>query len=372
MKILYVANVRMPTEKAHGLQIVKTCEAFADLHHSVELLVPRRRNAITDDPFRYYEARSNFSIRYIWCLDLVRWGKIGFLVQYMTFSIMVAFARKIRSADVLYGRDELTLMIASFFSRVPIIWESHVGAWNIAARYITKHSRIIIVISQGLKNFYADRGVDADRIVIAHDGIDLAQFAEPISQEAARSRLGLPLDKKIVMYIGRLDGWKGADTFCAAGERMETGALAVVIGGESDQVAVFKRRYPRVVFLGFRPYRELANNQSAADVLVLPNTSSDVISSHYTSPLKLFSYMTSGRPIIASDLPSIREVLSEESAVFVRPDNPESLADAITTLLADPACSTRLAGQAQIDVRDYTWRHRAERILASMVNEVSR
>lgn len=364
MKLLYISNARIPTEKAHGLQIMKTCEAFADLGHTVTLLVPRRFNAIADEPFGYYGARRSFEIVHIWSWDLVRWGKIGFLIQYVTFSIATSTSRIIRGADLIYGRDELVLSAVSIFSRVPILWESHVGAWNIAARFIAKRVRAIVVISQGLKDFYVEHGVAPSRIVVAHDGIDLDQFANPESKESARVRLGLPSGKNIVMYIGRLDSWKGIDTLLDASKMLSKDTLVVVIGGEPRQVEKCSRAYPNVKFLGYRPYKELPENQAAADVLVLPNTGKDTISARFTSPLKLFTYMASGRPIIASDLPSVREILDEESAIFFKADMPRSLAEAIQFSLDNPVRAADLAKIALAKVHAYTWKARAERILS--------
>jgi len=363
MNILYIANVRMPTEKAHGLQIMKTCEAFADLGHRVTLTVPRRRNTIKDDPFAYYAVRKNFEIRKVFSLDLIRWGKAGFLVQYATFSIAAALSKSVRSADLIYGRDELSLLFVSPFARAPIVWESHVGAWNGAARHVARRARAIVTISGGLKEFYSSKGVPASDIIVAPDGVDLEDFSHPESKEAARRRLGLPIDGKIALYIGRLDGWKGVDTLCETAQYLSPDIWVAVIGGEPEQVAAFKRKYPTVIFLGYRPYRELANNQSAGDMLVLPNTARDEISARFTSPLKLFTYMASGIPIVASDLPSIREVLDDRSAVFFKPDEPHSLANTISILAADPVQGENLARRARETVERYTWRERAQMIL---------
>lgn len=88
------------------------------------------------------------------------------------------------------------------------------------------------------------------------------------------------------------------------------------------------QRFPHVSFLGERPYKELPINQRAADVLVIPNTARTAISARFTSPLKAFAHMASDVPIVASDVPSIREALSETNAFFFAPDDARSLADA--------------------------------------------
>jgi glycosyltransferase involved in cell wall biosynthesis len=88
--------------------------------------------------------------------------------------------------------------------------------------------------------------------------------------------------------------------------------------------------------------------------------------------LKLFEYMASGRPIVASDLPSLREVLADgRNAVLVEPGNPQALTAGIRRIKEDPALAERIARQALEDVRDYTWDRRAER-LETLLAEVAR
>src|SRR4051812_2503231 len=76
MKILYLANIRLPTEKAHGLQIMHMCEAFACIGADLTLLVPRRHNtaemAIIRDIYAYYGVNRNFAVQRLSCLDIFR------------------------------------------------------------------------------------------------------------------------------------------------------------------------------------------------------------------------------------------------------------------------------------------------------------
>jgi glycosyltransferase involved in cell wall biosynthesis len=99
-------------------------------------------------------------------------------------------------------------------------------------------------------------------------------------------------------------------------------------------------------------------------VLVLPNPAS-AISTRFTSPLKLFEYMAAGRPIVASDLPAITEVLRhEKNALLVAPGDPAALAAAVRRLLNDRALADRLAQAALVDAGEYSWDRRGERLEA--------
>jgi glycosyltransferase involved in cell wall biosynthesis len=102
--------------------------------------------------------------------------------------------------------------------------------------------------------------------------------------------------------------------------------------------------------------------QAAADVLVLPNSGRDELSAQYTSPMKLFEYMASGRPIVATDVPAIREVLPEDAGYYARPDDAADLSHAIMTALNDPSSGAR-AARARALVSEYTWEKRAARLL---------
>ena len=96
--LVYITNARMPTEKAHGLQIMKTCEALVRAGHELTLVVPRRRNSIPADPFAYWNIPKLFPIRLLPTLDLIRYGRLGFLVQAFTFAL--AASSRFRGAAI--------------------------------------------------------------------------------------------------------------------------------------------------------------------------------------------------------------------------------------------------------------------------------
>jgi glycosyltransferase involved in cell wall biosynthesis len=156
------------------------------------------------------------------------------------------------------------------------------------------------------------------------------------------------------------------------------GVRGLIVGGhaaEPDLARVKARAAAlgletRVTFTGLVEPAQVPERLRAAAILALPNPAS-AISTHFTSPLKLFEYMAAGRPIVASDLPAIREVLRDDiDALLVPPGDAAALADAIRRLLDDPALAARLAASALDGVREYGWDRRAAR-LESLLTEVT-
>lgn len=361
MKIIYIANIRFPTERAHGIQIAKTCEAFAALGAEVELVVTNRATGIAEDAQTYFNLRRAFPIRRVRVPDIVRRGRIGFLIESMFFALG---ARTYAGKGVVYCRDEWVLALLILLGVRTAVWESHTGAWNAAARFVARRASALVPITQGLSDFYAARGIPRAKMLVAPDGVSAEEFTSPAPKEDVRKRLGLPANAKVALYIGGLDGWKGADTVYATAEKLPKDVVVAVIGGKKEDVPTLSEKHPRVRFLGPRPYTELPDNQAAADVLILPNTGASEISVRFTSPLKLFTYMASGVPIVTSDLPSIREVVDEKSAFFVPADNPHALAEGIMQVLGNTEDAARRAVAARALIPRYTWAKRAERILA--------
>ena len=87
------------------------------------------------------------------------------------------------------------------------------------------------------------------------------------------------------------------------------------------------------------------------------------MSEKHTSPLKLFEYMASGRPIVASDLLSLREILTEQEAIFFKPDDPLDLALKIKEILVNQSLAEQISQNAREKVQNYTWQNRAHRAL---------
>jgi hypothetical protein len=138
--VYYLANIRMPTERAHGAQIMKMCEAFAHAGEKVTLVVTKRRTPITEDPFTYYGVEKIFEIVYVPVADTVAWGRLGFLFESVWFAVCAASIAR-SHGELVYSRDELVLVLARMCGVRRAVWESHTGAWNLAARFFSAPPR---------------------------------------------------------------------------------------------------------------------------------------------------------------------------------------------------------------------------------------
>lgn len=360
MNILYLAFARIPTEKAHGIQIMKTCEAFSERGATVTLCVPGRNTEIVSDAFSFYNVKKTFEICVAKVPDFVRFGPLGFFISLVLFSERMVWKKIFWSADVIFSRDASVLLQYLLLGR-RLVYEAHTAPTGIS-KMVARRAWKVITISEGLKAAYVKAGVPEQNILVAHDAVDLDDFAgKTFDKGAVREKLGIPRDVSVAMYIGRVDPWKGVKTFLEASKVVPDVRFVVV--GEGSQLQEFKKEYLEVIFAGPTPYAILSEVQHAANVLVVPNSALDENSKLYTSPLKVFAHMNAEAPLIASDLPSLREVLNESNAYLVTPDDPEALAQSIESALERKAEAKAKSDQASKDVVQYSWDKRADRIL---------
>lgn len=371
MKFFYIANIRLPTERAHGIQIMEMCGAFAEQGCSVELVVPNRRNHLHEDPFIYHDVPRTFSIKRLPCIDTVDSGKAGYLLELLSFMISVTAYSLFQKNALFYSRDEVIAIPLRLLMK-KVAWEGHAGQTNVAVRALILLKTPMIVITKSIKDLYLSMGVVPENIIVAPDAADIDRFDIAIGKEEARKQLGLPLGKKIILYKGHLYAEKGAGVLALAMPYVkDKNAIAVFIGGTEEDIDSFRKEFSEkenIFILGNRPRKETPFYQKAADVLIIPNSAKDDMSRLYTSPMKLFGYMASGVPIVASDLPSLKEVLDENNAYLVSADSPEALAKGIDIALANESESSAKAEKAYERAQEFTWKSRANIILAFIKN----
>lgn len=363
MKIAYLANVRFPSERAHTTQITYMCQAFASVGAEVELFINKRSSDDVTTISQYYNLEPHFKIKRLSHGFYSYKSKLVFYFSELFFATNFLVSTKSKPFDIIYSRHEWMVWFLSLFvPSTKLVWESHEAKLNFPARRLLKKGIKTVVISEGILEDYLKYGVSNESMFVAHDGIDESFFGSVESKEDVRQKLGLAQSDRIAMYIGGFDGWKGVETFFTAANWVSD-IQFVAIGGNTEQVRIFSRKYPKVLFLGQLPYADLKHNQQAADVLIIPNSGKTELSSRHTSPLKLFAHMASGVPIVASDLPSLATVTGDTYVTLVPADNPEALAKGVLDVFAHYDAKKQLAQELKLVSMRYTWTQRAKSIV---------
>lgn len=376
MKLLYIENARIPTEKAHGYQIMKTCAALIKQGNDVTLVVPNRDNWIELSPFDYYGLTEKFPIERLATIDFLQrrttfFNPLMFRLQRWTFAS--SLKRWLRLShipvDAIYTRDPYLAWHISKVSHHSIFLELHALP---SARTLFRLTKVcgIVCVTDWLKRQVSVPLPDVPCTVIP-DSVDLETFSVIESREEARRVLELDTNARYIVYGGRFStmdirkGLGNLDRAVAAISAQDPHIKLLLIGGSEQEFRALEGREPAstTTCLSAIPRSRLALYYRAADLLVMPfpNTS------HYAyemSPLKMFEYMASGTPILSSDLPSVREVLDEETCYFYPADEPEELQKAISSFFERSSSEReQKAVYARERVRRYTWENRASAIM---------
>lgn len=380
MRLIYIANLRMPSERAHALQIMQMCQAFAEVGVDVRLLYTRRAQTnpalAGRDPFEFFGLETHFGLESARYLDFVPWKRflgerayrLAYLLSGLLWARTAARATRRLGVDVCLTREHL---VAHALSRrgIPTILEVHQLGGAVARELIPRLARrsalrVFIAISEGLKEQLEEIGVPGSKIKVLHDAMR-PDALRGMPRPLAREHLGLPASAPLAVYTGSLFESKGVYTLAEAAPHVK--GEVVIVGGTAE-ASDRLRRYAdargarNVQVVQQVSPREAMLFQQAADVLVHPQIGGDA-----QSPLKLFEYMAARRPIVGTDVPALREVLTNNrNALLVPPKNAVALAGAVNRLLKDDVLSNRLADTASKDVSEQTWKRRAERMLESL------
>lgn len=378
MKLIYITNTRLPSEKANSLQSMKMCSSFSKLFDEVELWTGKAHNtrelSQIKDIFEYYNIEKTFLIRRFFQFDSIRlrnlnefiWAHLKNLV--FIFNVCLNLIKYRNSNEVIiYTRESHLLFAFQILNKINLLdnriyYESHKFS-----KYTLKALRKIdglVVINHYLEELYKSHYLA--NILVAHDGVSLDEYEEIDNYKF------LPYKEEyIILYTGSLFSWKGVYTLVNSIKYLPKNFKLVSIGGTENYLSNFKSyvektsESDRIKIISHLPKRYLLEYIQKADVLVLPNSSKDKMSL-FTSPLKLFEYMASKRPIIASNLPSIKEVLSNKNAFLFEPDNPKDLAQKVQKAVSSNC--KEVVRQAYEDVKKYTWDKRAMNITQFISN----
>ena len=373
MRIYYVANARMPTEKAHGIQIAKMCEALIEQGADVELIVPRRHTD-TRSVKEFYGLRVDVPMTYLWTPDWYDKGRIGYWISSLFF--MFGYSRYLRrkkkdanppmiwTIDI----DQFSFCLVPFVG-MPYLAEIHdAKSWSVSFAFLLRHACRIIVINDIIRReLHEAFSIAMDRFLVCPNGVDLGLF-RVLPKDESRSKLYVPAHIRMALYVGRFYPWKELKILADAAYALR-GIYLYIVGGSADE---FQRVTgapdipDNLIFAGEKGFSEIPLWLAAADVFIVCGTQRNDYSRLHTSPMKLFEYMAMGfnHAIVASDTPANRQILSDEEATFYEADSAEDLAKKIRYVFDYPSeAMHRKGGEALKKVQAFTWEKRASAIL---------
>ncbi len=369
MKITYVGSPPLFSKGASAIHIFKMCNAYSNIGHDVTLLLPPYDSG--ENIYDFYNVSENFGIK---CIFSTR-NLLRQIIHGISCSIHVFFNRN--QADIYITRNIVFAFIATIFLKIPTVYDAHHPAVNSIAEQMLKsflRSDYLIRLSTnsaGLAELYRGYGIKDDKIVVAHNGVDIDNL-KYLSKAEARKITKLPNKAKIVLYSGNIYKGRGIETLMDVAGLIND-LLFVIVGGEEHDIIHYRellknKKINNFRFIGFVKQEEVFYYLLSADVLVMPYTmsmtiKSGTVASDFTSPIKLFEYMASGRVIVASAIPSVKEILNDQNSILVEPGSAEALADGISLALRDMEKTNLLSNRAVEDVKNYTWDERARKIL---------
>lgn len=364
---------RFPSEKAAALFAAENAKSMSK-YSAVTIVVPSRTGTNAEQARTAYGLPKTVEIRIVHTPDLFRLPvlrHIAFRTSLITFTYQVyrLLQREGEEKDAVFAND-LMCGIAASYTKCRLVYEVHdyPERWKLFYRNLFKRTYLVIATNQWkYDELKREFQIPDHRLLMLRNGVDVEAFLTNRSKEECRTQLGIPANEQIVVYTGHLYSWKGVDTLAAAMEHLSDIECYFVGGTESDVKrceGIYKAS--NLHFVGHRPHNEMPIWQRAADALILPNTAKEEIANRYTSPMKLFEYMASGRPIVASRIPSISEVLTDDTAYLVEADSPSSLAEGIRQTIEDRESACMRGENAQGEVRKYSWNERANRLQRSL------
>lgn len=348
----------------------------------------------------YYLIRQNFSIHKVPVLrrplffleKYPKLEKLGVILYYieLDLALLLYAAVRMRSKgkpDAIIVRSLPTAFFFMLFKpifRVPIIYEAHhiINFRHDMSLYakvreiiVLKHADGVIAVTENIKKLMIKLGIPARKILVRSTGANLEMFKIPTSQQTIRKQLRIPSNRPIVLYIGSLYPYKGANlvlmAFKRVHEKVPNAKLLVVGGLKKEKDVLYIRKLiddlkldASVILTGYVPYYKVPHYIKSADVTVFAPPR-NFYTEYCGESIKIWQYMAAKKPIVASKLKSLEEALAHEvNALLVTPGDVDGFGDAIVRLINDQALAKALAESAFNDFKlNRTWEKRAEGII---------
>jgi glycosyltransferase involved in cell wall biosynthesis len=376
MKILMIAPEPFFQPRGTPISVYQRIKALSDLGHEVDLATYH----LGED-----KEIENLKISRIPNLFFIKKIKIGPSLKKIPLDFLLflkASGLLLRNRyDLIFSHEEGALfgVILSKISGIPHIYDMHSSLpqqlenfdfsrsrllkrlFLGMERFILKNSSAIIVICLDLLKQVEKEG-QVDKAILLENFIDF-ESKEFTEEEIRQKREEFaPGDKKIVLYAGNFQPYQGIPLLLEAASQIQNDRVVFVFVGESPASVEREKNRARdlgiaqkVFFTGQVPPSQMPLFIGLADVLVSPRLSGT------NTPLKIYSFLKSGKPLVATNLWTHTQVLSDQIAVLVEPDA-ECMAEGISFALFDDRARERARFAKENADRDYTYPRYTDKI----------
>ncbi len=351
--LYYITSVTIPAVNAQSVQIMANAESFyKQIPGEFQLITPK---------VHQITARDETWRKYINCI--FKSGR----AKYLEFALKVFFM-KLEAKSTVYTRDILISLLFAFRG-VHVVYEAHQKPSRkikSIVKYLSKSNSFqLVCISKALQSYYlGEFGLNEKNVLVAHDGVHLEDYTQLASNKSLfHEKLGIPKDKLILLHTGSLYPGRGAELFEVILRQFPDIAL-VHIGGKESDLSQWREKYKGTPFYCY-PHMErslMIQYQVSADILLYPMLRSTK-TYWCCSPMKIFEYMASNRPVVCSAIGSLTEVFTADDGYLFEPDEPITLINAIQSAVTANHNQTK-SDNAYFKVKSkYTWSKRVRSIL---------
>lgn len=382
MRLAYLDPHAVPDDVPEALQILHTLDGLGAAGVEVVLITPKPRRPLAARDILGHELPPQVRLQHLPDLRKRWWFPSGSNQPF--YFLATRALRKLAVDAVLVRNLKMAEYLHQHLPQLPLVFETHE---IFAQTYREEHPHPTPAQARKLAALVAREGevyrgakgllaltpflIEDIRQVygvntpaaVAPDGVDL-RVTEAYRDQAPANT------PPVLLYLGSLHPWKGVNTLIEALALLKLPARLRIVGGGGRRIAELRALAER---LGVAARVELAgacapkdrfNVIHRADICLLPLTATS-IASRYTSPLKLFEYLALGKPVVVSDLPSMRAVLEPSRHVLMaQAGDAAAFAAAIDRLLADPALRRQLGAAARERAQEFSWDKRGARIKA--------
>jgi glycosyltransferase involved in cell wall biosynthesis len=384
--MIITSDGNIPSKYAHSFNVMKMAQGFFDAGQDVTVVSLLSLPNIIEwfrikDIYNFYGIGKNIKIKLLPVFNKDFFSKT---IGARGFNEKAAFFIKKNRPGFVYCRSYLTTYHC-VKSGVPSIIETHTT--NYSHPDLQRIYDIagapdflgLVTIHENIKEEHIKRGVTEDKILVLEDGVDLNQFNIKDDRYGWRRRLELPESKKIVLYCGSLFREKGIEDILLTAKNLASNKdiVFVIVGGTDESLRHWKKfindnQIQNAVLTGFVNNSLVPMYLKSADVLIMPYNTGityDRMDLNSTSPLKLFEYMASARPVVTSDIPVVSKIVKHgESAMLAEPNNIEKLSEYVMQLLNHKEKAATISKKAYEMVKQYSWTKRCEIIHSKLVS----